>query len=73
MPLSVEVYAARPNQSMHVGILEKSPEKKWWHMPGPSSIGWRKLICLLGGGPHLLADECEGVEGGGKVVPLILQ
>ena len=34
-------------QFLHVGTFKRSPGKKWWHMPGPSSIGQSKTICLL--------------------------
>ena len=32
---------------MLAGTLGKSLGKKWWHMPGPSSIWWSKIIHLL--------------------------
>ena len=34
-----------PNPSLPVEISEKCNKRRWWHIPKPSSIGWRKPIC----------------------------
>ena len=33
--------------SLHAGTFERSQGKKWWHMPGPSSIGQSRTTHLL--------------------------
>ena len=37
--------------SLPAGTFERSQGKRWWHMPGPSSIGQSRTTCLLGVSP----------------------
>ena len=55
MPLQKEVYAPSQLNLLHVGTFKRSPGKKWWHMPGPSSIGQSKTIHLLEVSSRLLS------------------
>ena len=52
LPLHHHVSAERglcpqPTPSLHAGTFERSQGKKWWHTPGPSSIGQSRTTCLL--------------------------
>ena len=53
-PLHHHVFSRRtschhPTLSVLVGTFGKSNARRQWHMPKPSSSGWRKLIHLLEG------------------------
>ena len=47
MPLQKEVYAPSQLNLCMLGHSRDPQGKKCWCMPGPSSIGWSKTICLL--------------------------
>ena len=64
-----------PPPNFHLCLLRyprDAMERRWWHMPRLSSIGQRKLTCLLEGTTPV-GGECKRAAGGDEVLPLLLR